>query len=390
MKADLAHLANIPPCIKAKTAWVGFKVAGGTKTPVVADSPNRKASSTNPKSWRAFDTAVNGLQRGDFNCIGYALNGEEIGIDLDDCIDDDKLKPYAAEIVERCGSYSEESVSGTGLHILLKGNLGKGHKSSEVELYGRERFFICTGRHLPTTPENILFNPEAVEWLVGTYMGGVTEKIETIETIEDISLPPPVHSAISVTTSIDDLIQLTLPTRPRQRNVRLFEFARGLRHNLGMRDAGFKQLKPLVRRWFEAALPNIQTKDFTTTWADFCHCWPLADHPIGVKILEVAWEKAKAEPPPAVAADYDLDGVRKLVALCAALGRLSHDGRFFLATHSAAPLLEVHPMVVHRWLRMLIADGIIELRRRGNQRQASRFRWIAKPTVKGEEASHEG
>ena len=367
---------DIPVALKNKCSWAGFMVNGGNKMPCVADAPHHKASSTNPLTWRTYEAALEGLKQGDFNAIGYALNGDFIGVDLDHCFDGDKLKPYAAEIVNRFQSYAETSFSGTGVHILVKGSLEKGHRTPEVEIYGRGRFFICTGNHLTGTPKDILPNPKAVEWLDNAFIQNVSENTEKMETAEDIVSPSPPLSAVSVTLSLDDLIQKTLPKHPGERNFKIFAFARGLRHNMGMVSCTFNELKPLVRKWHSAALPFIGTKDFCTTWADFTHSWPLAEHPLGADILTTAWAKSKAEPAPAFAGEYDLESVKQLVGLCAALGSFSRDGRFFLSTHSAARLLNVQPMTVHRWLKMLVADGILELMHRGNERRASRFRWL--------------
>ena len=367
---------NIPLELKSKCSWVGFKANNGNKTPCIADTPHRKASSTNPQTWRTYGTAIAGLRRGDYDAIGYALNGEEVGIDLDDCFDGKALKGYAAEIVTRCSSYSERSFSGNGVHILLTGSLDRGFSGPGVEVYGRGRFFICTGNHLTGTPKDILPNPKAVEWLINAFIRNVTEITETTETAEDIVSPSPPLSAVSVTLSLDDLIQKTLPQHPGERNFKIFAFARGLKFNMDMAGCSFNELKPLVRKWHSAALPVIRTKDFCSTWTDFTHSWPLADHPIEADILTAAWEKSRAEPLPVAAGEYDHESVKQLVGLCAALGSFSRDGRFFLSTHSAARLLNTQPMTVHRWLKTLVVDGLLELIHRGNERRASRYRWL--------------
>jgi len=193
-----------------------------------------------------------------------------------------------------------------------------------------------------------------------------TEKTETIETSEAIL------SAVSVT--LEDVLRDTQPQRPGQRNGCLLNLARGLRFNLKLADKPLQELKPIVRHWWQVALPNIATKDFDTTWADFLHAWPLARHGLG-DVLADAWHTCQSTDLPAEAAGYDSQPVRALVALCATLGKQSTDGRFFLSTHAAGRLLKEHSMQVSRWLRMLAADGLVEVVKIGTERRATRYRW---------------
>ena len=375
MNHNYQSLDNIPDDLKARPQWVGFNVEDGKKTPCIADAPRRKAKSTDQTTWRTYDAAAAGLHRGDFNAIAYTLNNDFIGVDMDHCFEGGKINSHAADVVSRCASYSEISHSGDGVHILMFGTLpGKGRKLPGVELYGKARFFICTGNKLPGTTDTIQSNPDVIQWIL---QANDTETTETTETTEDIlSLSPPV-SAVSVSYTLDELVYLTCPRQEGERNVRLFTFARGLRFNLGMDKNSLRELKPLVKRWHEAALPYIRTKEFTTTWAEFIHSWPLARLPLGTDALTVAWEQSKSAPPPAAASEYDSAPVRLLVGLCAALASLSKDGRFFLSSHAAARLMSVPPMSVHRWLKMLIADGVIEVVAIGYEYRATRYRWTA-------------
>ena len=379
MKTTPFQLANIPQDMKSSPQWVGFRIMGEDKTPYVADAPHRKASSTDQNTWRTFETAVAGLRTGVFHAIAYALNGDFIGVDLDDCFDGDRLKDYAAEIVKRCSSYAEKSFSGTGIHILMKGVIDKGHNRKEpieFEMYGRARFWICTGNRLPDTPKDIQSNPDAVQWIIDTY---VIETIKTTETINAISASSLPISMVSMAFSLPELIEKTLPKRPRERNRKILDFARGLRFNMNMDGCDHKKLKPLVRQWYDAALPVIQTKDFDTTWGDFIHAWSRARHPLGADLIAVAWEKSKTDSLPIVAGEYDSEPVKRLVGLCAALGSFSPDGNFFLSTYAAGRLLDKTPKEVHRSLMMLREDGIIELKEAGTHGisggRASRYRW---------------
>lgn len=210
-----------------------------------------------------------------------------------------------------------------------------------------------------------------------TVAPGVAEIAEKAETTEAIGSA---ISAFSVTVA--ELIETTRPTHPGQRNNCLLNLARGLRFNVGMATAPLSDLKPIVRQWHASALPYIATKDFDSTWADFLHAWPRVKHGLG-DILNDAWQSCLSRAFPVEAADYDSPPVRRLVALCAVLSSKSTDGRFFLSTHSAGRLLGAHATQVGRWLRMLIADDLVEIVKPGTERLATRYRWKRSQTNEG-------
>ena len=206
----------------------------------------------------------------------------------------------------------------------------------------------------------------------------VTEITETTEKTETTDA---ILSAVSVT--LDDVLRHARPQRPGQRNRCLLDLARGLRFNLRMADSPLSELKPIVRRWHADALPFISTKVFDETWSDFIHAWPHARHGLG-DVLAAAWQASQSLDLPPESAAYDSKPVRALVSLCCHLGRQSPDGRFFLSTHSAGRLLGEQSMQVLRWLRMLTADGVIEVVKIGTERRATRYRW--KATTEGRNA----
>ena len=93
-------------------------------------------------------------------------------------------------------------------------------------------------------------------------------------------------------------------------------------------------------------------------------------------------EKAIATELPTVAADYEQEGVRVLVAFCRELQRASADAPFYLSCRTASRLLGVDHNTAARWLRLLVIDGILlEVSKGGKARtarKASRYRYIAR------------
>ena len=153
---------NIPYELRQLNQWVC--AYEHSKVPMQANV-HLPASSTNPDTWSSFEDAVEAVREGFYDYIGFVFNDNGIvGIDLDDAIEYVELyNPYWAEtrqkpvpsglaedVLDLCKTYTEISKSGTGLHILLKGDIpfkGKNNLAG-VEMYKTARFFIMTGDKL--------------------------------------------------------------------------------------------------------------------------------------------------------------------------------------------------------------------------------------------------
>jgi hypothetical protein len=179
---------------------------------------------------------------------------------------------------------------------------------------------------------------------------------------------------IKGTYSKEEIIEMTQPSKPGQRHRKVFDLARGLKYECGLAGNEPADLKPIVRQWFGMAKPYIETQEFDETWSDFVHAWPRANNPLSDSALEDAWDMVLAGDFPFIAQEYDSQQVQQLVGLCWHLK--DSVNQFYLSTHTAGELLGVKPMQTLRWLRMLQADGIIELVIKGDRRKASTYRWI--------------
>ena len=103
-----------------------------------------------PSTWGPFQQAVEYWKANSLKGIEFMFVDSDpfAGIDLDDCIDKgtQDLNPDATDTVERFGSYTEFSPSGTGVHIIVKGSIPDGgRKDSNSETNDRDRFFTFTG-----------------------------------------------------------------------------------------------------------------------------------------------------------------------------------------------------------------------------------------------------
>lgn len=147
---------SIPLELKALTQWCVYKLedVDGEETKVpYSPTTGRRASSTDRSTWSAFNTVKAAYEDFEnYNGICFMLSEENciVFIDLDDCIKDSVIEPWALEIVKRFNSYTERSQSGKGLHILIKGTKpGDRCRTAKyphkVEIYSHSRQCCLTG-----------------------------------------------------------------------------------------------------------------------------------------------------------------------------------------------------------------------------------------------------
>jgi len=108
---------------------------------------SRKASSTDLLTWSTFQEALEAYQNGEYAGLGFVFSSGDpyTGIDLDNCVGEDgEIALGALEIVRYFDSYTELSATGSGLHIIVRGDVPNRRKG-EVEVYSSKRFFTVTG-----------------------------------------------------------------------------------------------------------------------------------------------------------------------------------------------------------------------------------------------------
>jgi putative DNA primase/helicase len=139
---------NIPEELKARPQWVLWKAVGDKpdKVPHSAKT-GRKASSTDLLTWATFQEALGAYENGDYAGLGFVFSSADpyTGIDIDNCVDGDgEIALWALEIARYFDSYTELSATGSGLHIIVRGDVPNRRKG-EVEVYSSKRFFTMTG-----------------------------------------------------------------------------------------------------------------------------------------------------------------------------------------------------------------------------------------------------
>lgn len=157
---------QIPPALCSDAQWVCWQIEQRTaddkptKVPI-NPATGGYASVTEPDTWTDLPRAYAAYRVDDrLAGIGYVFTATDpyVGVDMDDCRDPatGKLTERAHEVIQRLGSYTETSPSGTGVHVIVQGDAPPGRRrNGDIELYDRDRYFTVTGRRLTLTPDTV-------------------------------------------------------------------------------------------------------------------------------------------------------------------------------------------------------------------------------------------
>lgn len=156
--------ANVPPELKAMRRWAVWKAVWNDtrkKYDKIPYSPQHYGLSTKRVAdWGDFDTAATTLALNPtrYAGLGFVLTDIKgvVGIDLDNCRHDGQTAPWAREIVQTMGSYTEISPSGNGLRILALGEFHTDWNNHDtgIEVYSGHtpRFLTITGHTKQARP----------------------------------------------------------------------------------------------------------------------------------------------------------------------------------------------------------------------------------------------
>lgn len=136
---------NIPKELKEKNQWVLWHMIDGRKVPMKATEVG-PAKSSDPTTWCSFKDAVKYARLRHSEGIGFVFNNDYVGVDLDHCVSDGIINPFGRGVLTKLKSYTEFSPSGTGLHIIAKGDIPRALKTDKIEIYNTGRYFTVTGR----------------------------------------------------------------------------------------------------------------------------------------------------------------------------------------------------------------------------------------------------
>lgn len=151
----LPRFENIPEELCALPQWVCWRIEqrDGKPTKVPYQPNGKRASSTDPRTWSTFERAAqtNGQLAGKVGFV-FKKSAGFVGIDLDKCRDPrtSVTEQWALDIIKELDSYTELSQSGTGWHVIVRGDLPPGgNRKGRIEMYDSGRFFCMTGAVVP-------------------------------------------------------------------------------------------------------------------------------------------------------------------------------------------------------------------------------------------------
>ena len=177
------------------------------KVPLPANGSTIPIDSTNRKQCVTYQKAVNAVKLYGYDSPGIVLSENDLlcCVDIDHCIEDGKVNPLAWGIVKRLNSYTEVSMSKSGLHIFLystnhldwnkmkKNALAKG---IHMELYFYRKY-ICFSGHVLKDYKHLRRADKELEEIYNAYMAPKYKKFDDAT----VSEPPP-------TCTADELMQL--------------------------------------------------------------------------------------------------------------------------------------------------------------------------------------
>jgi primase-polymerase (primpol)-like protein len=113
------------------------------------------AKTNDPRTWSTYEQTVAAYAKGDLEGIGHARVNDQVFIDLDGCVSQKRIEPWAEEVIHALGSYTEFSPS-DGIHIIGRGKLPSGRRQFDfgdrphhgLAFYTGPRYFTASGRRL--------------------------------------------------------------------------------------------------------------------------------------------------------------------------------------------------------------------------------------------------
>ena len=163
-----ADASPLPAALRDCARWVRHDAA---KRPLTVNGHG--ASSTNARTWATY-AAAHASTVG--NGIGFVLSALDdiICLDIDGCLVDDGLAPWAAIILDALPrrTYVEVSPSGSGLHVWGLGRLDRGRVVSvdggKVEIYSTGRYITVTERPYANAPSHLADISGVIAQVIGT------------------------------------------------------------------------------------------------------------------------------------------------------------------------------------------------------------------------------
>ncbi|AXI27279.1 DNA primase [Gemella sp. ND 6198] len=163
----------IPRELQELKQWCCYKLVSQKNTDKLSKLPinpetKKGAKSNDSSTWLDYDTAL--LYADEYDGVGFFFTPPYVGIDIDS-VNLEKIDTKTLEIINTLNSYTEISVSGKGLHIIIRGSIPGGvNRKGALEMYQEARFFAMTGNILKGCPDDIYDRQQELEKIYKKYM----------------------------------------------------------------------------------------------------------------------------------------------------------------------------------------------------------------------------
>lgn len=392
----MADFSKIPKKMTQAKRWLVWRNEDGRKLPYYNNGKTRgKGGSLDDendiKQLSTFDDAVTAFNTGKYSGIGFALgeDGEGYwqGIDLDK-VDENNLSSLANQLP----SYVEVSPSKNGFHAIGYGKQFEklGSNGTGTEAYSCKRYFTVTG--------------EKVRGEICDVSEFVADVIKPIHEVKNNSLPVEDVEHVELTelhdsqiykqgeeekerkkektlniVPIHELPERCKPQSLGTRNQVIFHLARHLKSLYPL--ASSNQFRKYVKEWHAESLPNMRTKGFTETWADFCNAWKKIKFLEGESIINKVASGVDFDtvaPPGYHEKGYEASGWACL-QLCYGLSTCMEDKTFFLSGRKVEEVLKIPQRTAANMLNLMVDDAILMVIMKGDRHKATTYKYIGKP-----------
>ncbi len=192
-----------------------------------ATGDDQFVSAMDPDNQTSFETALEQLEALSDSAYGLAFTLTDddpfILIDYDDARDPDTgtIAPMVRQHIEDAESYADISTSGTGVHLLIRGELSEDVQAViadlpdhdlSIEVYEKDRFVVMTGDHIAATPPRTTAAQGLLDRLQSEHATRTTRREQDRSSRPEKSRTE--LSEIEETTDIEDVFDSITQVRP--------------------------------------------------------------------------------------------------------------------------------------------------------------------------------
>lgn len=183
----VSNTTHFPACLTSSDRWMTWKATEDQRKVPRAPwdgSVDAFASAMDADNWRSHETAREYVEMLDgFDGLTFSLqDGDGLTLmDYDDVRNPDtgEVLPEVADHIERVGGFAQVSTSGTGIHLIIEGELPEdtrslvidleGHPDAELEIYDGDRFIAMTGDKVERSRPNVRDGQALLDDLIAEY-----------------------------------------------------------------------------------------------------------------------------------------------------------------------------------------------------------------------------